>query len=209
MRGIVWLVLGLAVFTAASANVTQVTAAEHGASHDPGHGNAGASMEDPTEFRADLAIYTFAVFMLLLAILSMFAWPKISAALLEREKRIEGNIAAAEAKHEESKRLLAAHEAKLASAAAEVRSLLEEARRDAEGTKDQIIAEARTAAKAERDRAVRDIELASDQALKHIAESSANLAIELAGKVIRESINPAKRQELVRSALAKLNASNN
>lgn len=209
MRGIVWLVLGLAVFTAASANATYVAAAEHGASHDPGHGNAGDSMEDPAEFRADLAIYTFAVFLLLLAILSMFAWPKISAALLEREKRIEGNIAAAEAKHEESKRLLAAHEAKLASAAAEVRALLEEARRDAEATKDEIVAEARTAAKAERDRAVRDIELASDQAMKNIAESSANLAIELAGKVIRESINPAKQQELVRSALAKMNASNN
>jgi F-type H+-transporting ATPase subunit b len=149
----------------------------------------------------------FAVFMLLLVILGSLAWPKISAALLEREKRIEDNIAAAEAKHEEAKRLLAQYEARLATAAAEVRALLEEARRDAEGTKEQIVAEARAAAQAERDRAVRDIDLAADHAMKDIAETSAKLAVELAGKVIRETINPAKQQELVRSALEKLKAS--
>ena len=178
----------------------------HG-SHDPGHGNAGASLEDPSEIRGDLAIYTFAVFMLLLLILGTLAWPKISAALTEREKRIEGNIASAEAMNEEAKRLLAQYEAKLASAAGEVKAMLEEARKDAEGTKEQIIAEARAGAQSERDRAVRDIEVASNQAMKDIAETSANLAVELAGKVIRESINPAKQQELVRSALEKLHAS--
>ena len=164
-------------------------------------------MEDPSEIRGDLAIYTFAVFILLLLILGTLAWPKISVALTEREKRIEGNIASAEAMNEEAKRLLAQYEAKLASAAGEVKAMLEEARKDAEGTKEQIIAEARAGAQAERDRAVRDIEVASNQAMKDIAETSANLAVELAGKVIRESINPAKQQELVRSALEKLHAS--
>jgi F-type H+-transporting ATPase subunit b len=183
---------------------------DHGGAHaDLGHGDASSALERPDEFRTDLAIYTFAVFLLLLAILGSLAWPKISAALEEREKRIEASIAAAEAKHEEAKRLLAEHEARLASAAAEVRALLEEARRDAEATKTEIVAEAQKAAKAERDRAVREIEIAADHALKNVAESSANLAIELAEKVIRESINPAKQQELVRSALAKMNASNN
>ena len=86
--------------------------------------------------------------------------------------------------------------------------MLEEARKDAEGTKEQIIAEARAGAQAERDRAIRDIEIASNHAMKDLAETSANLAVELAGKVIRESINPAKQQELVRAALQKLQASN-
>jgi len=210
MREMVWLAISALALSIGSCNVAYAAPAEgdHGA-HDVGHGNASDGMNDPSDFKADLAIYTFVVFLLLLAILGSLAWPKISTALVEREKRIEANIAAAEAKHEEAKRLLAAHEAKLASAAAEVRALLEEARRDAEATKDEIVAEARNAAKAERDRAVRDIKLAADQATKNMAESSANLAIEIAGKVIRESINPAKQQELVRSALAKLNASNN
>jgi F-type H+-transporting ATPase subunit b len=155
-----------------------------------------------------LAIYTFVVFLLLLAILSMAAWPKISTALADREKRIEAAIADALAKQEEGKRLLAEHEAKLASAAGEVRAMLEEARRDADATRDQIVADARVAAAQERDRAVREIDTAASHAMKNIAESSANLAVELAGKVIRESINPAKQQELVRVALARMNASN-
>jgi F-type H+-transporting ATPase subunit b len=180
----------------------------HGA-HDPGHGNAEAGLENMAEFRTDLALYTFVVFLLLVAILSAGAWPKISKALVEREKRIEADLAAAEAKHQEAKQLLAQHEAKLASAAAEVKAILEEARRDAEHTREHIVAEARDAAQRERDRAVRDIEFAADHAMKNLAETSANLAVELAGKVIRESINPAKQQELVRTALAKLNVTNN
>jgi len=205
MRGILWVMLSTLALLLAGSNYAYAEEA-HG-SHDPGHGNAGASLEDPSEWRADLAVYTFVVFMLLLLILGTLAWPKIGAALTEREKRIEGNIASAEAMNEEAKRLLAQYEAKLASAAGEVKAMLEEARKDAEGTKEQIIADARAGAQAERDRAVRDIEVASNQAMKTIAETSANLAVDLAGKVIRETINPAKQQELVRTALAKMHAS--
>ena len=37
--------------------------------------------------------------------------------------------------------------------------------------------------------------------MKNLAETSANLAVELAGKVIRETIKPDEAQELVREAL--------
>jgi F-type H+-transporting ATPase subunit b len=180
--------------------------AQAGHGEDLGVGDATHGMSDVSSLAGDLAIYTFVVFLLLLAILSYLAWPKISEALLEREKRIEGAIADAQAKHEEAKRLLAEHEAKLAGAAAEVKAMLDEARRDAEATKSEIIAEARAAAKQEHDRAKRDIEVALDGATKHLAETSANLAVELAGKAIRETIQPAKQQELVREALVKLAA---
>lgn len=172
--------------------------------HDLGHGNAGAQLEDASEFKTDLAVYTIVVFLLLLAILSKFAWPVISAALVEREERIEGNIAAAEAKHEESKQLLAQHEAKLAGAADEVRALLDEARRDAEHTKSSILEEAKKAADAERDRAIRDVERAADHAMKGLAETSANLAVDLAEKVVRQDITPDRQAALVREALDKL-----
>lgn len=182
---------------------------EHGGhgGHDLGHGNSTDRLEDVSALASDLSLYTFAVFLLLLAILSKWAWPSISAALVEREKRIERAISDAAAKHEQAKQLLAEHEARLAGAAAEVRALLEEARRDAEATKTQIVAEARTAAQQERDRALRDIDQATDAAMNRLAETSANLAVELAGKAIRETINPAKSQELVREALRRLGES--
>ena len=199
---------------AAEEHIPEAHDDEHGAAehedhhgHDPGHGNAGAKMEAPDDIRSDLAIYTFVVFLLLLAILSKVAWPKISTALLEREKHIEGQIAAAEAKHQEAKQLLAAHEAKLAGAADEVRAMLEEARRDAEGAKEQILVEARAAAEQERQRAVREIEIATDDALKTLTETSANLAVGLAGKIVRDTISPERQAALVREALAELTTS--
>ncbi|MCA9258824.1 MAG: ATP synthase F0 subunit B [Planctomycetales bacterium] len=180
----------------------------HDAHHELGHGNATAKLTHADDFRSDLAIYTLAVFLLLLGILSSAAWPKISAALLERERRIEAAIADAEAKQEAAKRLLVEHEAQMATAADKVREMLEEARRDAEGTKEQIVAEARAVAEKERQRAVRDVELAADQAMKNIAETGASLAVDLAGRVVGEHVqlNPQKQADLIRSALAQLAA---
>lgn len=188
----------------AAATPTAIAAEGGHGAHDPGHGNASESLESPAAFRSDLAIYTFAVFLLLLAILSATAWPKISAAMTERENRIAADLAAAAAKHEEAKRMLAEHEAKLASSADHVREMLEEARRDAEATKDQIVSEARAAAEQERNRAIRDIEIAKDDALQTLAHRSGNLAVDLAGKVIGQAITPDRHAALIREGLAQL-----
>jgi F-type H+-transporting ATPase subunit b len=162
---------------------------------------------NPLAFDPDLAIFTFFVFLFLVLILGKFAWPTITAALDAREKSIADNIAAAEGKHEEAKRLLAAHEARLAATADEVRELLEEARRDAEHTKTQIVAEARKAADEERKRAVREVDQAKDAALKELSERSANYAIELAGKIVREKLSANEQTTIIRDALGKLAAS--
>ena len=166
---------------------------------DEGHGEG---KPNPLAVNPDLAIWTAVIFAVLLFVLGKTAWPQISAALDERESRIEDNIAEAEAKHDEAKQLLAEHEAKLAQAADEVRELLEEARRDAEQTKAQIIAEAKQASDQERERSLRDVQRAADTALKSLAETSANLAIDLAGKVVQQNISADQHAQLVRDALS-------
>ncbi|MBN1851215.1 MAG: F0F1 ATP synthase subunit B [Pirellulales bacterium] len=170
---------------------------------DLGHGNASQDLENAAEFRSDLAIYTFTVFVLLLLILGKFAWPPISKALEERERHIAANIAAAEAKLEEAKVLYAQHEAKLADTATEVRALLEEARRNAERTKSQIIAEAKMSAKIEHDRVMRDIDHAVDVAKRELAEQSTDLVIQLASKVVQEKLTPEHQARITREALAR------
>jgi len=202
--------LGVCVCTSVSQQVTSAADAQvshHGEEHHSG--DAEPSSAEPNPFLADpdLAIWTFVIFTVLLFVLKTFAWPQISAALDEREKRIEGNIADAASKHDEAKQLLAEHEAKLARAADEVRELMEEARRDAERTKGQIIAEAKLASDQERDRALRDVQRAADTALKTLAESSANLAVDLAGKVVKQNISADQQAQLVRDALSTLAAS--
>ena len=163
-----------------------------------GHAEAGP---DPMEFDPDLAIWTLVIFGLMLAVLKSVAWKPIMDGLQAREDSITGNIDAAAAKHEEAKGLLAEHQAKLAGAADEVRALLEEARRDAEQTKADIVAEAKAAADAERQRVVRDVDQARDVAVRQLAEQTAGLAIDLAAKVVRQDITPARQGEIVQEAL--------
>lgn len=182
-------------------------AEEHAAEAADEHGGGGHGEEhgggnpNPLALDPDLAIFTLVVFLLLFGLLAKFAWPAISAALNEREQSIRSNIADALAKHEEAKQMLVQYEAKLASAANEVRALLDEARRDAEHTKSQILVEAKAAADAERDRALRDVERAAEAAMKDIAETIANQAVDLAGKVVSRNLTGEQHTQLVRDAM--------
>jgi F-type H+-transporting ATPase subunit b len=161
---------------------------------------------NPLAVDPDLAIWTGVVFVLLFLVLRTFAWPQITAALTEREKRIADNIAAAERQNAEARRLLQEHEAKLAAAAGEVRAMLDEARRDADHTRQRIEAEGHQAAKDEMARSVREIERARDAAVQHLAEVSANVAIDLARGVVRKEISAERQAEIVRDAVSKLKA---
>lgn len=177
-------------------------AAEHG-DHAQHIGEEGVS-NDPSEFKSDLAIFTFIVFLLLLGVLGKFAWGPISEGLEKREHHIAGEIAAAERANAEAKDLLAQYERKLASAQDEVRVIIEEARRDATHIQQEILAQARADATAEMDRAKREVETAKDQALRELAETSARLAVELAGKILRAQLDPNLHAQLVSEALSRL-----
>jgi F-type H+-transporting ATPase subunit b len=166
----------------------------------------GPNAEKPQEFKSDLALFTLVVFLLLLLTLWKFAWGPIVASLERREQTIANHIAEAKRNHEEAKLLLAQYEQKLAAAAGEVRELMEEARRDAEHAKASILAEAKAGAEAERVRALRDIDAAADAALESLAERSAQLAVELAGKILKFKLTPDDHARLIQEAMTKFPA---
>jgi F-type H+-transporting ATPase subunit b len=161
----------------------------------------GAS--DPLSVDPDLAIWTVVVFVILLFVLRQFAFGPILEAIRRREGHIADQIAEAEKRHEQARQLLAEYEQKLAGAAKEVRELLDEARRDAEHTKQDILAEAKAGADAERSRALRDIEAAADAAVKSLAERSTELAVELAGKIVQAKLTKDDHARLIEEAMAK------
>ena len=140
---------------------------------------------------------------MLFLVLAKFAWGPIVEALEHREQGIADQISAAEAKNEEAAQLLVDYEKRLGNAANEVRELLEEARRDAEHTKGQIVAEAKAAASAEHERAMRDVGNAKDAALQAIAEVGADMAVTLAGKIVKKELKAEDHAELVREAVVR------
>jgi F-type H+-transporting ATPase subunit b len=180
-----------------------VNAAEEKAASTASGEAAHSSEPNPLAIDADLAVWTFIVFAVLLAVLAKFAWGPIAQALDKREHHISDNIAASQRAQEEAKGLLAEYERKLAGAADQVRAMLDEARHDAEHTKQEIVAEAKAAAQGEHERAVREIRTAADAAVEDLSQRSADLAIELAGKIISTKLTAEERTRLLKDSLSK------
>jgi F-type H+-transporting ATPase subunit b len=170
--------------------------------HNPPAGTTRKAFESPAWFQTDLAVWSFAVFLGLLGLLTKFAWKPIMEGLDKREQGIADTIAATQAANAEARNMLASYERRLAEASDEVRGMLEEARRDAETTRQSIVAEARKAAEDERNRARHEIGLAKDDALATIAERAGELAVDVAGKFLREKLGKEDQARLVRDSVA-------
>jgi F-type H+-transporting ATPase subunit b len=197
-------VLLLSVVGLCAPNIARAAAGgDHGHGDQIGHANADKELENPAEFKSSLALWSLAVFLILMAILWKFAWGPIVAGLEKREAGIAANIASAERAADDAKRMMADYEAKLAGAADQVRAMLDEARRDAEHTKEEIIAEAKNAAGLEHERQMRELRTATDQALKALSETFADQAVALAGRIIQEKLNASDHDRLVKEAVAK------
>ena len=173
----------------------------HGGSHAAHIGEKDVS-PDPAEFKVDLAIYTFLVFLLLLALLKKFAWGPVTEGLERREASIHDNIANAEAARIKAEKMLAEHAAKLDKVQDEVREIVAEARRDAEHTKADIIAAAQKEAEASRQRAVQDIERARDQALDDLFAHMARSVKGATEQVIGRALTGADNDRLIEEALS-------
>jgi F-type H+-transporting ATPase subunit b len=153
-------------------------------------------------FPGDTALWTAIVFLVVLAILYKWAWRPISEGLQKREDHIAGQIAEAQQKNDEARRLLAEYEKKLADAASEVRGLIEQGRRDAEKVGQQLLDKAREEAGIEHQRAVQRIESATSAAIEDLAQRSASLAVELAGKIVGAQLKPADHSRLIDQAVS-------
>ena len=190
------------------AGVQGEVASEHEMDAAGSHGDAHGGSSSPIPIAPDLAIFTAIIFLVLLAVLWKFAWGPITEALDRREKGVADQIAAAHRSHEEAKQLLEQHRAQLSGATEEVRALLEQARRDADAQKQQILTEAQAAAQAQKDRALREIDAAKNQALRDLAEKSVDTAVGLAGRIVRRQLKSDDHAELIKEALQQFPSEN-
>src|SRR5262249_40410321 len=136
--------------------------AEPGEAGAGGHGHAGP--KDPFAPVLDLTIWSSVVFILLFLILRAFAWKPILEGLHKREHASHEAQEQAKKDREEAARLREQLQVELNKAAEQVRSMLDEARRDAQATTDDMLAKARGEIQAERQRLRRELDAASDAA---------------------------------------------
>ena len=88
----------------------------------------------------------------------------------------------------------------------EAGAIVDEGRRDGEEVKRRLGEEARKSADEIIDRAKREIGIARDSALKDLYDRSGELAMTMAGSVLRRQLGPEDEQRLIGEALAELSA---
>jgi F-type H+-transporting ATPase subunit b len=133
-------------------------------------------------------------FALLCYILMRFVFPRMEKTFAERVDAIEGGIKRAEEAQREAKSLLEQYRQQLAEAATQAAQIREEARADAAGIRE----EATTRAREESERIInagREA-LAAERGsiVRELRAEIGNLAIELAGRIIGESLEEEARQ---------------
>jgi len=133
-------------------------------------------------------------FFVVFGLLGKILLPRIQKTLEERTDQIEGGLQRAEEAQAEAKQVLEQYRAQLAEARQEAARLREQARE--EGA--QIIAEMREQAGAEARRLVdaahAQIEADRQSALQALRAEVGTIAVELASRVVRESLTDEARQ---------------
>ena len=157
---------------------------------------------DPADI--PLGIWSIVVFVILLVVLKKYAWGPILEGLQKREHNIESAVRDAQQARDEAQRLRDQLQREVDKAHEKVRDILDEGRRHAQQTTDEMIAKARTEIQAERDRLRREIEMARDQALQEIWKRTADLATEVSAKAIRRQLSAEDHRRLVDEALGEL-----
>lgn len=141
-----------------------------------------------------LLFWTGLVFVLLLFLLTKFAWKPILGAVNEREKKISEALDLAERTKAEMKQLAAQNQQLLAEAAKEREGILKAARE----ASDKMVSEAREKASAESakllEQARETIHNEKMRAVTEIKNEVGKLSIEIAEKLLRENLRDESKQ---------------
>jgi len=133
-------------------------------------------------------------FLIVFALLAKVLMPRISKTLAERTDQIEGGLKRAEDAQTEANKVLEQYRAQLADARHEAARLREQAKEEAA----QIVAQGRADGVAERQRIIdsasAQIEADRQQALTALRAEVGSLAVELAGRIVGESLADEARQ---------------
>ncbi len=164
-------------------------------------------IDNPLELEPALIFWTLIVFIGLMTLLGKYAWKPLIAALHDREHSLEKTLEETERARTEAQQALAEHRALMARASDDVRAILEKAKQDALLAADQIVKAAHAEADASKQRAVRDINTARDQALTEIWTKSAEVAVSVAGKVLSKQLGDDEHRRLLDAAILELPSS--
>jgi len=151
-----------------------------------------------------LIIWTIVTFLLLVFVLGKFGWKPIISALEGREKNISDALADAENQRLEAERILEQYKDTIAKAESEARDIIQGARETSEQLRRETEASARVESQRMLDQARREIQGAKEAALREIRDVVADLAVEAAGKIVQEHLDPERHRKMIDDMIVRL-----
>ena len=159
------------------------------------------------EIDTGLMFWTVLSFGIMVVLLYLLVFPAMQSMLSQRRDMIEGGIEKAKKAQAEAQALLQKYEAQMAEAQARAAALLDEAKKSAQGMREETVSAARKDAYELAENAKKEIEGYKDKTLHEIKHNIAALMVNAAGKLIGKSLQPADQDKLVDEAMAEINNS--
>ncbi|KAA1267588.1 F0F1 ATP synthase subunit B [Leptospira interrogans] len=151
-----------------------------------------------------LVVWTLVTFLVVVLVLKKFAWDVILKALDERAETVQNDIKKASELRLEAEALLKDYEARLNSAKDAANAIVAEAKSDALKLKNKLLEETNGEVKAQKDQAVKEIELAKAKALGQLQAQIVEMTITVAAKVLEKQLKSEDYKAFIETELDKL-----
>ncbi len=157
-----------------------------------------------TDMNPGLTLWTGITFLVLLLVLSKFAWGPIVKMLNDRERTIRDAIESAKKERAEAERLLAAQKDALARAQREAADLARKNQQEVEALRQELTARARKEADELVAHARQQIAEEISKARTELKAQVADLAIDAAAKLVKANLDDKAQRKLVEEYIAQL-----
>ncbi|MBD8013302.1 F0F1 ATP synthase subunit B [Microbacterium sp. APC 3898] len=146
---------------------------------------------------------TLVIFTLLMVLLKKFAWGPLMGVMQQREDLIKSEIETAENSRLESQKLLEEQRSLLKDARTQAQEIVENAKKQGEVSREEIITTARAESGRMKEAAVQEIANERDKAISAVREEVVALSLLAATKVLGKEISEEDNRQLINETIAK------
>ena len=159
-------------------------------------------MDNPlVQLDPGLFVWTIITFLILLGLLSKFAWKPLLHALEKRENEIAKSLKDAEKARKELDRLTSEGDEIIAKARSEAQAIVGEGKKAADQLKESTLSKAKETAAANLDDAKEQIKMEKEKAIAEIKGEVVGLSLSIAEKLVKKNLNEEDNKSLINESL--------
>ncbi|WP_398290041.1 F0F1 ATP synthase subunit B [Sporosarcina sp. NCCP-2716] len=148
-------------------------------------------------------IATVVFFTILMLLLKKFAWGPLMGVMNQRAEMIANEIETAEKSRAESQKVLEEQRALLKEAHTDAQSIIENAKKQGEATREDLVQAARAEVSRMKENAALEIVTEKEKAIAAVREEFVSLSIMAASKVLGKEVSEEDNRDLIEQTIVK------